>query len=111
MKKKLKDMVVGDEFTSFGDKHRVHYICKEYIVVKITINFYCWAHLEDEYKMIEPEPEYLYEYILKRHDGSCMVSLNLNTHTELLKIIKGDDFYEYKLLRKFHPVTLEEIKQ
>ena len=114
MKKKLKDMVVGNEFLIEHTKHFkiktvVDYVSKKYLVVmqeRNPILFHLGVCGSEEYEMIEPELEYLYEFAY-RNNGS--EQWNISTILRTLKKVFAND--SYKLLRKFHPVTLEEIKQ
>ena len=107
MKKKLKDMVVGDEFLiehtkQFKIKTVVDYVSKKYLVVmqeRNPILFHLGVCGSEEYEMIEPGLEVLYQwktYIKRVNGGIHLEEINYlpegqvqKTHPALFAIKTG----------------------
>jgi hypothetical protein len=115
MKKAIKNMVVGDQFVINNSKERyvIDYICDRYIIIisiKNTNNIAVYTEkgpncYNSEFEMVEPEPEWLYEYAYMNEGKRWFTSNRFETESHL-----KSTYLDYRLLRKFNPETMEEVK-
>jgi len=104
MKKKLRDMKVGDRFKDYTVRafiNTVDYVGDKYVVVYIeeVDGYKLFLHGDTEYEMVEPEPKWLYECTVTKFGGKL-------TFCNELQMLHGLG-YKIKGGRKIHPDTWE----